>query len=50
MERLTICVPMESPIKFETVNSGSSIACIEGSQVINSLKNIIFLSLKIFLS
>ena len=33
---LTLCVPIEFPIKFDTVRSGWSIAYIEGSQVINS--------------
>ena len=38
---------MEFPIKFVTVKSGWSIVYIEGSQVIISPQNIIFLSLKI---
>ena len=33
---LTLCVPIEIPIKFDTVKSGWSIAYVEGSQVINS--------------
>ena len=43
---LTHCVPMEFPIKFDTVKSGWFIVYFEGSQVIIS-KNSIFLSLKI---
>ena len=31
---LTLCVPMEFPIKFDKVKSGWSIVYIEGSQVI----------------
>ena len=31
---LTLCVPMEFPIKFNTVKSGWSIVYIEGSQMI----------------
>ena len=41
-----VCVPIEFPIKFDTVKSGWSIVYIEGSQVISSQKNI-FHSLKI---
>ena len=44
---LTLCVPIEFPIKFDTVKSGWSIIYIEGPQVIISTK-IVFLSLKIY--
>ena len=43
---ITLCRPMDSSIKFDTVQSGWSIVPIEGSQVILS-KNFVFLSLKI---
>ena len=43
---LSLCIPMEFPVKLDTVKSGWPIVYIEGSQAIIS-KNVIFLSLKI---
>ena len=43
---LSLCVPIEFPVKLDTVKSGWPIVYIEGSQAIIS-KNVIFLSLKI---
>ena len=39
---------MEFSIKLHTIKTGCSIIYIEGSKVIISLKNIVFLSLRIF--
>ena len=47
---LTLSVPMESPIKFDTVESAWSIVYIEGSQVIIPQKIFISLKIELFLA
>ena len=44
---LTLLRPMEFSIKLHTIKSGWSIVYIEGSYVIISKQNIVFLSLEI---